>query len=330
MQADDATWEAYGGRIWRTRQVPEHERFAYWREVVWQAFVPLAPVRLGGRAFEGTVESRRLGPLGLARITSGAQRVLRTERLIAHRDDGAAYLNLQVAGHGTVSQDGRTARLTPGDLALVDGSRPFALEFAGDFRQICLTVPLEVLTTRVGLPELASARRIEGSTGAGAVVSAALAALAAQAAAIDRGAARGMADHLAGLLAIALEERPPRCAPGGDRLLGAAMREARGSLADPALSPTSVASRVGVSSGQLHRLFAARGLTFGRWIREQRLQRCRLELADPAHDHRGVAEIAAAWGFASPAHFSRVFRRAYGMAPGAWRERRGDGAAPDS
>jgi AraC-like DNA-binding protein len=34
---------------------------------------------------------------------------------------------------------------------------------------------------------------------------------------------------------------------------------------------------------------------------------------------RPVAAIAIRWGFASPAHFSRVFRRTYGIAPGRYR-----------
>jgi AraC family transcriptional regulator len=32
-----------------------------------------------------------------------------------------------------------------------------------------------------------------------------------------------------------------------------------------------------------------------------------------------LGEIAKSCGFASPSHFARVFRRATGMTPGAWR-----------
>jgi AraC family transcriptional regulator len=33
----------------------------------------------------------------------------------------------------------------------------------------------------------------------------------------------------------------------------------------------------------------------------------------------GVLDVALAVGFADQSHFSKVFRRATGMAPGAWR-----------
>uniref|UniRef100_UPI0035A156A4 AraC family transcriptional regulator n=1 Tax=Streptomyces lunaelactis TaxID=1535768 RepID=UPI0035A156A4 len=43
-----------------------------------------------------------------------------------------------------------------------------------------------------------------------------------------------------------------------------------------------------------------------------------------------VAAVAHRWGFLSPAHFSRVFRAAYGLPPRAWRalSEGADGAAP--
>ena len=54
-------------------------------------------------------------------------------------------------------------------------------------------------------------------------------------------------------------------------------------------------------------------------IRQWRLERCRRDLLDPAQVDRPVAGIAARWGFSSAAHFSRVFREAYGLPPAAFR-----------
>jgi AraC-like DNA-binding protein len=41
----------------------------------------------------------------------------------------------------------------------------------------------------------------------------------------------------------------------------------------------------------------------------------RRDLEDPALRHRGVAVLAARWGFFDAAHFSRVFRQHYGYPP---------------
>jgi AraC-like DNA-binding protein len=90
-------------------------------------------------------------------------------------------------------------------------------------------------------------------------------------------------------------------------------------LGDPGLSPEAVALACYVSVRQLHRVFAREGLTFGGWVREQRLRRCRDELADPRLSHLTAAEIAARWGFRSAAHFSRAFRARYGVTPASRR-----------
>ncbi|MFF7653109.1 helix-turn-helix transcriptional regulator [Streptomyces sp. NPDC007983] len=68
----------------------------------------------------------------------------------------------------------------------------------------------------------------------------------------------------------------------------------------------------------LHKLFQEQRTTVGRWIRQRRLEECRKELARGGRSSRTVAAVAQHWGFISPAHFSRVFRAAYGMSPREW------------
>jgi transcriptional regulator GlxA family with amidase domain len=92
-------------------------------------------------------------------------------------------------------------------------------------------------------------------------------------------------------------------------------------LGDPGLCSQAVALAGFVSVRQLHRLFAGESLTFGDWVREQRLRRCRDDLADPRLSYLTVAEIAARWGFRSPAHFTRTFQARYRTAPTSLRPR---------
>jgi len=90
-------------------------------------------------------------------------------------------------------------------------------------------------------------------------------------------------------------------------------------LGDPALIPKTVARAGYVSVRRLHRLFADDGLTFSRWIIEQRLRRCRDDLADPRLRDLTTAEIAARRGFRSAAHFSRALRERHGVTPVSYR-----------
>ena len=94
-------------------------------------------------------------------------------------------------------------------------------------------------------------------------------------------------------------------------------------LGDPGLSPETVARAGYISLRQLHRIFAREGLSFGRWVREQRLRRCADDLADGRLRRLSIADIAARWGFRSPAHFSRAFRARYGMTPADYRRSSG-------
>jgi len=57
-----------------------------------------------------------------------------------------------------------------------------------------------------------------------------------------------------------------------------------------------------------------------RWVRAERLARCRRELADASLRYRSIAHIAQAWGFGDMTHFGRSFREAYGVSPRAWRQ----------
>ncbi|OJU80564.1 MAG: hypothetical protein BGO11_07545 [Solirubrobacterales bacterium 70-9] len=97
MSAAYASARSRGGATfsWDTGAVPDEEQFAYWREVVWQAFLPLSPERPGSGPFAGAVRGRAIGPLTIARIRSQAQRVCRSPELIARGAGDTIHLNLQ-------------------------------------------------------------------------------------------------------------------------------------------------------------------------------------------------------------------------------------------
>jgi AraC family transcriptional activator of tynA and feaB len=89
------------------------------------------------------------------------------------------------------------------------------------------------------------------------------------------------------------------------------------------LSPEMIARGVGLSTRRVHELFGSEPASLMRWIWQERLRRCRDELAAPALRNRSVAEIAFSWGFTSQAHFSRAFRAHVGLTPRDFRRHRG-------
>jgi AraC-like DNA-binding protein len=230
-------------------------------------------------------------------------------------------LALALADGTVAAQDGRTARLTRGDFAVVDGARPFAIDGDPATEWIALTIPRRQLAARLAAPADVTAVRIAGDRGTGAVAAAAVHAFA-TADAPDAPAGEALTDHLAGLIGLALDGAVrPREAGRRQRHLQAVLDEADRALDDPGLSPATVAARVGISTRYLHALFAEREETFGRWVLAGRLERGHRDLVDPARRHWTVSEIATDRGFRDPSYFARAFRARYGVSPRDHRRR---------
>ncbi|MBQ0866485.1 helix-turn-helix domain-containing protein [Streptomyces sp. RK75] len=117
-------------------------------------------------------------------------------------------------------------------------------------------------------------------------------------------------------------QRPPATAPGPraaadhHRALFARVQSfVWAHLGDPELRPDTIAAAHHISTRSLHRLFRSQGCTVSSWIRRQRLNRARRDLADPKLAHHTIQTIAATWGFTRAADFTRAFRTAYGVPP---------------
>jgi AraC-like DNA-binding protein len=92
-------------------------------------------------------------------------------------------------------------------------------------------------------------------------------------------------------------------------------------ISDPMLGPAEIAAAVGISIRHLHRLFSVSGSTLGASIRSQRLNLCRIDLANPRLHERSITEIAFSRGFSDSSHFSHCFRQQFGISARGFRIR---------
>lgn len=96
-------------------------------------------------------------------------------------------------------------------------------------------------------------------------------------------------------------------------------RTIRNRLDDPGFSSADLAEALGVSRSGLHRLLSkAVGEPPGRMIRHARLRRG-ARLLRSTEDR--VADIARLVGYTDPAHFTRSFKRWFGVPPSVYRSR---------
>ena len=85
-------------------------------------------------------------------------------------------------------------------------------------------------------------------------------------------------------------------------------------LADPKLSASTLTESFHCSRATVYRLFADEG-GVAAYIRQQRLSRCYKDLSRTGKRQGAVQKIAERRGFQDPYHFSRLFKRTFGVAP---------------
>lgn len=321
-------------RTWDTVAVPASEQFAFWRDVVCEAFVPLAPARKDAGPFAGRLTARRRGPMVVTRIQAQAVTAHRTPELVRRRAGDVAYLNLQTGSKGVVRQGGRFASQLKGDLIVLDSTQPFELEFTDRWSQICIAIPVDVLASRVAAWSELTAVSIPSESGLGTLIANQIDCLARRDLSIDREAASHIAGELAGLVALAIGRAPSRPSLSSRAILRqAAVDAVERRLGEPGLAPSDLANHLHISVRYLHDLFADQGVTVMQWVLRRRLELCHAALIEPAYRHLTIAEISRHYGFADRTYFARAYRARYGLSPSAHRRsitlsREGTSAGP--
>src|SRR5665213_62598 len=138
----------------------------------------------------------------------------------------------------------------------------------------------------------------------------------------------GVADSLIDLLLLPLREPDAMFnRVGPEAMYIRAQFFIREHLRDPDLSIDQISAALGCTKRYLHMLFSDRGTTISEYIQHARLQHCRQELETQAG--KTITDVAFSWGFSSSSHFSRVFRKYFGVVPSAIHKAQHGGLSPD-
>ncbi|MFI0730908.1 helix-turn-helix domain-containing protein [Streptomyces sp. NPDC021225] len=314
------------GSFHTTDSLPVPRRRSYWREALSQTFGAV-DMTVPDEVYSGTIRTAPLGPLQAVTVDGDCLSALRTRRLVTQGvEDQYVVVKLLDRGVARLEQDGREAVLGPGDIFVYDMARPVRLNLPQSFRTKSLVVPREILGLSESDMAHVTASPLGPDTPLGSLLSPFLAGLVDGAGTYSPRTSELMARNVVDMLGALAGEvlgRSNEDTPGGNRALLLRIQAfIDRHLADPDLTPQSIARAHRISLRYLHKLFESEDVTVGRWIQRRRLEECRRDLSRRASSST-IAAVAHRWGFTSAAHFSRAFRAAYGMAPREWRDTQG-------
>lgn len=299
-----------------------------WPDTLSQFFVELEFEALGKKRqpLNGAIYKRPFGDLVFHRaVTEGCpHRVTRSDRLIRQSTHNNFFIGLLLSGGITLRQDGRTAALNPGDIAILDSTRFYCIDVPHErFDALWITTPRFCLEGRLSNITGSMASRVDGYAGAGHIASQMLRAAFSQSAQLSPTQANRIANNILDMLSLSLQDQDrPRPAHGSSyraAILRRVQRYIEARLDDETLTAQTVAQAHQLSARYLNKLFEDEGMSVARWIRMRRLERCRAEIESQSSLSRSMTEIALSHGFKNVSHFNRLFRSRFGCAPTTYR-----------
>lgn len=297
-----------------TDSIAQSERLDWWCDRVKDLFD--ADYRIESNRldpFHIEVALGRAEPLMLLKIAGGAHHALGR----SSPGSGSILVHLQVEGHCTVRAEGKETPLGPGNLCFFPIRETTDLHFHTAYKHVCAVLPEATVASGFADWRRYAAMRIPSTAGVAGVFADYLRSLASHPDVLAQPGTSCLPDLTVGFFAATLHSLngTERVACPG---LAAFHRErvkhfARAHLCDPALSVSFVARHVGLSASYIHRLFRNEPLSLMQWIMKERLERCHAELRRGYV--RSICDLAFSFGFSDHAHFTRSFRRQFGMPP---------------
>lgn len=312
-----------------TRDVLPHDRFSCWREHISQTHVPMDVE--GDRTACTTVSQRilALGAVQLWTMEHSPMTLRRTQKMIQQSDPELYHLSLNLRGTMGLSSSDHEAEYEPYDLVLHDTSRPHHIRATTSHGEDTilgtgLFIPRKLLPLPDDAIDSLIMRQLSAREGIGALLAQFLTQVSGDSGSYrpDDGPQLGTVavDLLSALFAHALNagnSLPPETRR--QTLVLRIRAFVQRHLHDPQLTPSTIAAAHHISTSYLHRLFQQEQETVATWIRSQRLERARRDLADPTMRATPIHAIGACCGFTRASDFTRAFRTVYGIAPKEYR-----------
>jgi AraC-like DNA-binding protein len=269
---------------------------------------------LEASSLEGRINYTTVSCLKLCQIEVSQHRIGHTDWRIRSTEHPYIKILFQTVGTSYFEQDGRRIEVVPGDCLAYDVACPHTITNPTLTRHEVVIVPKVLLRERGFHSERMSACKLSSRAGTGRIAHEFVHAAFGEATRLSPTSAAGVAESLIDLLLLPLREADTafdRVGPEAMRIRAQAF--IREHLRDPDLCIDQISAALGCTKRYLHMLFSERGITVSDYIWRARLQHCRQELE--TYGGKTITDVAYSWGFSSSSHFSRAFRKSFGIAP---------------
>ncbi|MBD3760397.1 helix-turn-helix domain-containing protein [Rhizorhabdus sp.] len=302
--------------LFSTRELPSEARNAAWCDAMRRLRLPVV-TPAGPDPMDGSV-TVAVSPMGIQFALVEAD-PLEIAGSSADQIEGL-WLSIMLEGSGSICASGFEADFGPGMILCAVTRSPARLTLRERHRQLYVRLPHPAIAHRLLAHLEANVVMIDASHGMGAIFRRLLESTAEELETLDADQLRPVEIAVIEFLVASLAASGGTRARGGAdgaraALLHRILQRMEMMLGDPELSIGSLASDAGISPRYLRRLFAAEGMNFAATMKARRLERCHADLTSPLHAQIGISEIAFRWGFNDAAHFSRSFRKRFGISP---------------
>lgn len=297
-----------------TRQVRFGDPVAQWEAHNARSLVGLACVTPRSGRFEAIETNARVGSYDLARVVATPHAVVRRASHILRSDDTGSVLYLTRRGTSTFTSGSGSLRQDPGSITLCPITEPFSRRFAEGIDELVIRIPQQVADSILPPDAPGRARLIADGQGSGATPAGRSLERFTRQALATRSRSSGAETAAELTLRLRLLLSPGfDGTPEGRRLL--IVDHIDEHLHERDLTGESVAASQGYSERHLRRLFAATGPGLAETILRRRLELALRILRGDENGPATVGGVAGRCGFASHAHFTRVFRAEFGLRP---------------